>query len=73
MEYLNQEGIGTGIHYPIPIYKQKLYQEMGYTDNCPETEKAASEVLSLPVHPGLTIEELEKIAISLEAASENIL
>ena len=29
MEYLNQEGIGTGIHYPIPIYKQKLYQEHG--------------------------------------------
>ena len=73
MEYLNQEGIGTGIHYPIPIYKQKLYQEMGYNDNCPETEKAASEVLSLPVHPGLTIEELEKIAISLEAASEKFL
>jgi perosamine synthetase len=73
MESLNQEGIGTGIHYPIPIYKQKLYQDMGYNDNCPETEKAALEVLSLPVHPGLTIEELEKIAISLEAASENIL
>ena len=46
---------------------------MGYDDNCPETEKAAFEVLSLPVHPGLTIEELEKIAISLETASDNIL
>ncbi len=73
MEYFNQEGIGTGIHYPIPIYKQKLYQDMGYHDNCPETEKAAMEVLSLPVHPGLTIEELEKIAISLEIAADNIL
>ena len=73
MEYLNQEGVGTGIHYPIPIYKQKLYQDMGYDDNCPETEKAAFEVLSLPVHPGLTIEELEKIVISLEAASDKVL
>jgi perosamine synthetase len=73
MKYLNQEGVGTGIHYPIPIYKQKLYQDMGYGDNCLETEKSASEVLSLPVHPGLTIEELEKIVISLEAASENVL
>jgi dTDP-4-amino-4,6-dideoxygalactose transaminase len=72
MEYLNQEGIGTGIHYPIPIYKQKLYQDMGYDDNWPETEKAAFEVLSLPVHPGLTIEELEKIVICLEAASEKL-
>lgn len=73
MEFLSEEEIGTGIHYPIPIYKQKLYQNLGYDDNCPETEKAASEVLSLPVHPGLTIEELETIAISLEAASENVL
>lgn len=72
MEYLNQEGVGTGIHYPIPIYKQKLYQDMGYDDNCPETEKAASEVLSIPVHPDLSIEELEKIAISLEAASDKV-
>jgi len=72
MEYLNHEGIGTGIHYPIPIYGQKLYQDMGYDDVCPETEKATSEVLSLPVHPDLSIEELEKIAISLEAASDKI-
>lgn len=70
MEYLNQEGVGTGIHYPIPIYKQELYKNLGYADNCPETEKAASEVLSLPVHPGLTVEELEKIVISLEAGSD---
>jgi len=72
MEYLNQEGVGTGIHYPIPIYKQKLYQDMGYDDNCPETENAASEVLSIPVHPDLSIEELEKIVISLEAASDKV-
>ena len=70
--YLNQEGVGTGIHYPIPIYKQKLYQDMGYDDNCPETENAASEVLSIPVHPDLSIEELEKIVISLEAASDKV-
>lgn len=72
MKYLNQEEVGTGIHYPIPIYKQKLYQDLGYADECPETEKAAAEVLSIPVHPGLTVEELEKIVITLEAASENI-
>ena len=70
MNFLNQEGIGTGIHYPVPIYKQELYQNLGYNDNCPLTEKAASEVLSLPVHPSLSVEELEKIVISLEAASD---
>ena len=70
MNFLNQEGIGTGIHYPVPIYKQELYQNMGYNDNCPETEKATFEVLSLPVHPSLSVEELETIVISLEAASD---
>lgn len=70
MNFLNQEGIGTGIHYPVPIYKQELYQNLGYNDKCPETEKAASEVLSLPVHPSLSVEDLETIVISLEAASD---
>ena len=70
MNYLNQEDIGTGIHYPIPIYRQELYQKMGYNDHCPLTEKAASEVLSLPVHPSLSVEELEKIVIALEGASD---
>ena len=70
MNFLNQEGIGTGIHYPVPIYKQELYQNLGYNDKCPETEKATSEVLSLPVHPSLSVEELETIVISLEAASD---
>jgi perosamine synthetase len=70
MNYLNQEGIGTGIHYPIPIYKQELYQNLGYHDQWSETEKAASEVLSLPVHPSLSVEELEQIVITLEAASD---
>jgi perosamine synthetase len=70
MNFLNQEGIGTGIHYPVPIYKQELYQNLGYNDKRPETEKATSEVLSLPVHPSLSVEELETIVISLEAASD---
>ncbi|CDG65798.1 MAG: perosamine synthetase [Methanobacterium sp.] len=72
MNFLNQEGIGTGIHYPIPIYKQELYQNLGYTDHCSETEKAAAEVLSLPVHPSLTVEDLGKIVITLEQASDKL-
>jgi dTDP-4-amino-4,6-dideoxygalactose transaminase len=72
MEKLNQDGIGTGIHYPKPIYAQKLYQDLGYQDHCLEAEKASSEVLSLPVHPLLTDEELEKIVKNLEDASKQI-
>jgi dTDP-4-amino-4,6-dideoxygalactose transaminase len=72
MEKLNRNGIGTGIHYPKPIYAQKLYRDLGYKNHCLEAERASSEVLSLPVHPLLTGEELEKIVITLAEVSEQI-
>ncbi len=62
MKYLNDNGIGCAIHYPIPIYKQELYKRLGYTnENCPVAEKLANSVLSLPVHPALTEQDLEHI------------
>lgn len=54
--------IGYGIYYPLPINKQKLYQDLGYNDKCPVAELLSNEVLSLPIHPGLTQQDLEKIA-----------
>lgn len=72
-EFLNNEGIGTGIHYPKPIYKQKLYEDLGYTANCPEAEKAAEEVLSIPVNPALSAEDLGTIVSVLEDASDRFL
>lgn len=72
-EFLNNEGIGTGIHYPKPIYKQKLYEDLGYTANSVEAEKAATEVLSIPVNPALSAEDLGKIVSVLEEASDRIL
>jgi dTDP-4-amino-4,6-dideoxygalactose transaminase len=71
MEFLNSRGIGTGIHYPKPIYMQKLYNELGFSASCPESELAASEVLSLPVHPSLEKSDLEKIVSVLEEASKS--
>ncbi|MDP1552284.1 MAG: DegT/DnrJ/EryC1/StrS family aminotransferase, partial [Methanobacteriaceae archaeon] len=62
-----------GIHYPIPIYEQELYQNLGFDDKCPEAEKTASEVISLPVHPSLKVEDLEKIVQILEDASLKII
>jgi dTDP-4-amino-4,6-dideoxygalactose transaminase len=63
---LTSEGIGTGVHYPIPIHKQPLYRSMGYNDNLSVTEAVSKQVLSLPVHPGLTDEELKTITRALE-------
>ncbi len=58
---LNEKGIGTGIHYQLPIHKQPYYQRLGYKDSLPVAEKASSEVLSLPVHPGVSKENMDFI------------
>ena len=60
-ERLKDRGIMTGIYYPLPIHKQPLYLRDGLDDHLPISEKVASEVLSLPVHPLLAVEELRYI------------
>jgi dTDP-4-amino-4,6-dideoxygalactose transaminase len=55
-------GVGVGVHYPIPVHMQPMYKELGYNDSLPESEKAAAEVISLPVHPSLTEQDLVTIA-----------
>jgi dTDP-4-amino-4,6-dideoxygalactose transaminase len=60
--YIKENGIGSEIYYPVPIHQQRFYvHQLGYDITLPETEKAAAEVLSLPVHPSLTKSDLEKI------------
>jgi perosamine synthetase len=58
---LREKGIGVGIHYPTPIHKQPLYQQLGYSDSLPIAEAASREVLSLPVHQSLTKDDLDHI------------
>lgn len=58
---LRENGVGVGIHYPTPIHQQPLYKELGYSDVFPVAEAASREVLSLPVHPTLTKDELDFI------------
>jgi perosamine synthetase len=62
LAYLQSEEIGTGVYYPVPIHQQTYYtKELGYDQQLPEAEKAAAEVLSLPVHPALSQSDLETI------------
>jgi len=62
VEHLKKFGIGVSVHYPIPIYKQPLYLELGYgKTNCPMAEDACKHVLSLPVHPAVTKEDITYI------------
>jgi len=58
---LKENGVGVGIHYPTPIHQQPLYKELGYSDVLPVAEAASREVLSLPVHPSLSRDDLDHI------------
>lgn len=64
---LKSRGIGAEVYYPLPIHKQPYYRKLGYKDeHLPSSEKAATEVLSLPVHPSLTTEELGYIVQTIK-------
>ena len=70
MQCLKKKGIGCAIHYPLPIHKQLLYQQLGYTDEnvkCPVTTALSGKILSLPVHPALSTEELKYIAEAINS------
>ncbi|NVO11251.1 MAG: DegT/DnrJ/EryC1/StrS family aminotransferase [Bacteroidales bacterium] len=62
--YLTENGVQTLIHYPIPPHKQKCYQNLNQIE-LPITEKIHNEVLSLPISPVMTIEEIERIVVLL--------
>lgn len=62
---LTEAEVGTGVYYPIPTHRLPSY---GLTLDLPETERAAAEVLSLPVHPTLSEDDLSRIVAALRAA-----
>ncbi|HEX8817750.1 MAG TPA: DegT/DnrJ/EryC1/StrS family aminotransferase [Terriglobales bacterium] len=58
MSHLQKAGIGTGIHYPIPLHLQKAYASLNYRHgDFPAAEKACAEIVSLPMFPQLTAEQ----------------
>ncbi len=62
IEHLRANQVGCGVYYPVPIHQQTFYmEELGYDQRLPETEGAAAQVLSLPVHPALSSTDLETI------------
>lgn len=65
LKRLGEKGIGTGVYYPVPVHKQQVYIEQGYKGTFPEAERAAAAVLSLPVHPGLSSDDLESIVAAV--------
>lgn len=64
---LQQEGVQSGLHYPIPVHLQKAHVDLGYTiGDFPVSERAAREVLSLPIYPEMTSDQIEHVAAAVE-------
>lgn len=69
MSNLSEVGVGTGIHYPIPLHLQDAYRHLGYAaGDFPVAERVASEILSLPMFPGITREMQTIVAEELRKA-----
>jgi dTDP-4-amino-4,6-dideoxygalactose transaminase len=67
---LQEAGIGTGIHYPVPVHLQKAYADLGYRPgDLPVTEALANRFLSLPIYAELLPEQTSAIVLALEKAS----
>jgi len=65
---LAEAGIGTGIHYPIPLHQQKAYQHLGYKrGDFPVTERVAREIVSLPMFPQLSHSQQEEVVAAVKA------
>ena len=65
-QYLADQKIGTEIYYPIPLHQQSCFASLGYgPGSLPETERAAAEVLSLPIHPFLQEAEQDRVVATL--------
>jgi dTDP-4-amino-4,6-dideoxygalactose transaminase len=68
LQQLSQRGIGCGIHYPIPVHQQEAYKFLGVkTGALPITEKYAGEILSLPIFPELTSNQVDVVVQELKA------
>lgn len=68
--HLTEKGIGVGIYYPLSIPEQACYAGRGFEKNFPVTDRLKTEVLSIPVHPGVTRADAEYVADAINSFEE---
>ena len=72
-KYLTGKGIGTGLHYPVPLHLQKAYINMGYKEgDFPVTEDVSKKLLSLPMFAELNVEQIEYVCKSIKEYIEKL-
>ena len=70
-EYLNLKGIATAIYYPLSLHLQEVYKPLDYrSSDFPQSAQAQEEVLSLPLHPEMSEEDIEKIAMAIKSQTK---
>jgi len=66
MEYLKDKGIQSGVYYPLPLPYQEVFMRMGYKSECPVSQSLCKQVLSIPIHPYLTEDDIKKISDTIK-------
>lgn len=72
-QLLKEQGIESAVHYPVPLHRQPMYASLGYEEgSLPEAERAAREVLSLPIYPELRDDEIDRVVSALKQAVRSV-
>jgi UDP-2-acetamido-2-deoxy-ribo-hexuluronate aminotransferase len=67
-EYLNGKGIPTAVHYPLPLPRQEAFAYLNQPIDFPVSEKLSNSVISLPMHPFLSAEDIDKVCNAIAGA-----
>ncbi|MEI7576159.1 MAG: DegT/DnrJ/EryC1/StrS family aminotransferase [Armatimonadota bacterium] len=72
MSFLQEHGVGSGIHYPFAVHQLNGYKHLGYTDgDFPVSERVAAQCVSLPMFPEMTSEMIDKVITAVRAYDES--